>query len=79
MTSVRNEILWAEERKEVTTAALRASKKGAKQEKEKINRGWRYVKVGNVTKILVPCDKNGNPTIDGLKRISQLKKMLGIK
>ena len=72
-------MVWAEERREVTTAAKAAAKKGAKMEKERIKQGWRWVNVGTRSKILVPCDKKGNPTQDGLRRIERLKQNLGIK
>ena len=79
MASISNEMVWASERREVTTAAKAAAKKGAKMEKERIKKGWQWVQVGNRTKILVPCDKRGNPTQDGLRRIERLKQNLGIK
>lgn len=79
MASIGNELVWAEERREVTKAALNAAKRGAKQEAAKIRKGWRWVQVGTRTKILVPCDKKGNPTEDGQMRIQRLKENLGIK
>lgn len=79
MASIGNELVWAEERREVTKAALNAAKRGAKQEATKIRKGWRWVQVGTRTKILVPCDKKGNPTKDGQMRIQRLKENLGIK
>lgn len=79
MTSVGNEVLWAEEKNIVTQAAINAVKKGKKQEEEKLKNGWKYIQVGNTTKILVPCDEDGNPTEDGTRRINKLKEILGIK
>ena len=43
MASIGNELVWAEERREVTKAALNAAKRGAKQEAAKIRKGWRWV------------------------------------
>ena len=79
MTKIGNELVWAEERYAVTQAAKVAAKKGAKMERERIKQGWRWVKVGTRSKILVPCDKKGNPTQDGLQRIERIKRNLGIK
>ena len=79
MASIGNELVWAEERREITQSARRAAKRGEKQEQERIKKGWRWVQVGTRTKILVPCDKEGNPTTDGQMRIQRLKENLGIK
>lgn len=79
MAGIGHELAWADERRAVTQAARTAAKKGAKIEHERINQGWRWVKVGARSKILVPCDKNGNPTQDGLQRIERMKQSLGIK
>ena len=79
MTNVGNELIWADERRAVTQAAKAAAKKGAKMERERIKQGWRWVKVDQRSKILVPCDKKGNPTKDGLRRIERMKQNLGIK
>lgn len=45
-------------------------------ESERLEKGWRYVKISNNMTILVPCDKKGNPTKEGLKRIEERKKSL---
>ena len=36
---------------------------------KKIKEGWRWIKVNERLKILVPCDKHGNPTKEGLEKI----------
>ena len=79
MTKIGNELVWAEERYAVTQAAKTAAKKGAKMERDRIKQGWRWVNVGRRSKILVPCDKKGNPTQEGLRRIERMKQNLGIK
>lgn len=79
MNGVRYEVLLAEEKNIVTQAAINAVKKGRKQEEEKLKNGWKYIQVGNTTKILVPCNKDGKPTEDGIRRINKLKEILGIK
>lgn len=45
-------------------------------ESERLEKGWRYVKISNNMTILVPCDTKGNPTKEGLKRIEERKKSL---
>ena len=79
MAGLGSELAWADERRAVTQAAKAAAKKGAKIERERIKQGWRWVKVGARSKILVPCDNQGNPTQDGLQRIEKMKQNLGIK
>lgn len=79
MAGIGNELAWAKERWVVTQAAKSAAKKGEKMERERIKQGWRWVNVGTRSKILVPCDKKGNPTQDGLQRIERMKQNLGIK
>lgn len=74
-----NEMPWEEERPDMAIATKRAVIKGLKQERERIKNGWKYIKVGNVTKILVPCDEKGNPTQKGIEKICKLKELLGIK
>lgn len=78
MSNIANEMVWAEERSTVTQAARTAIKKAKKIECENIKKGWRWIKVGTRTQILVPCDKDGKPTQDGLQRIQRLKKNLCI-
>lgn len=60
----------------VTEADRRALEKAKRQEKEKLSKGYRYVKVNDRTEVLVPCDKNGKPTKEGLARIKKLKSVL---
>lgn len=79
MARIGSELAQAEERREITKAARNAARRGAKQESDKMAQGWRYVQVGTRTKILVPCDKSGNPTKDGQRRIERMKQNLGIK
>ena len=76
--SINNELMWAELRCEVTDTARKAAQKCAKIEEERLSKGWRWIKVGTRTRIFVPCEKNGNPTKVGLKRIESLRKNLDI-
>lgn len=45
-------------------------------EKERLNNGWQYIQLTTQIKILVPCDKYGKPTKEGLERIEERKKYL---
>lgn len=45
-------------------------------ETERLKEGWKYHSISKNMKILVPCDKKGNPTKEGLKRIEERKKSL---
>lgn len=37
--------------------------------------GWRYVQIDARPRVLVPCDKEGNPTEDGKRKIEAFKKL----
>lgn len=50
--------------------------KARKLETERLKEGWKYHSISKNMKILVPCDKKGNPTKEGLKRIEERKKSL---
>lgn len=62
---------------EEKTKAYRALAKAKKIEAGKIKRGYAYVKIAHNTQILVPCDKSGKPTKEGLRRIEMHNKALG--
>jgi len=51
--------------------ASRALLKAKKIEEQRIKDGWQYVQVASNLKILVPCDKNGKPTQEGLKKLAE--------
>lgn len=57
-------------------AAVKSAREARKRELKKMKEGWRYVKVTDTLRVFVPCDKLGNPTEEGLKRIERQKKML---
>lgn len=48
--------------------------KARNTEKRLIEDGWRYVKVDERRTVLIPCDKEGNPTKQGQKTIEKLTK-----
>lgn len=46
----------------------------AKQlEKERLFRGWRYVKVNNRTQMLVPCNRDGTLSSKGKEMIKHMQ------
>lgn len=68
---------WAcESHDGVTDAARKALEKAHRIERDRIARGWRWVKVNAITSVLVPCDKKGKPTKEGLRKIALLKPSL---
>jgi len=58
--------------------ANKALKKAKNIEQGRIKQGWQWVKIGKLTKILVPCDKNGKPTEEAQRRIDRLKGRINI-
>ena len=58
----------------------RATLEKAKRiENKNLKKGYRWIKINERNSIFVPCDKKGNPTKDGLRKINMLKLTLGIK
>lgn len=64
---------WVHE-KTVSDASRKAAERAHKIEHQRERKGWRYVKIDSRTKILVPCDKDGNPTKQGKEIIDEVKK-----
>ena len=58
--------------------ANKALAKAKSVEQKKIRQGWRWVKISKLSKILVPCDKNGEPTTEGQRRIDELRNKVNI-
>lgn len=63
---------WVHE-KTVSDASLKAAERARKVEHQRERKGWRYVTIDSRTKILVPCDKDGNPTKKGKEMIAEVK------
>lgn len=64
----------------VTENDIKALKKAKAQEKERIKNGWRYFKINDRLKVLVPFDKTtGLPTEKGQAIIKAQKDFLGLK
>lgn len=70
---------WVHEDGVVTEKDIKALERAKKIEDRLEKHGYKWVKINERLKIFVPCDKNGNPTLDGQRRIALLKANMGIK
>lgn len=68
---------WIFENPTVTEKDIKALGKVKANEKKNVKKGYRWIRISPITKIHVPCDENGNPTKEGLRRINILKKAKG--
>ena len=66
---------WVYEKAQVSEKDKKALETAKKLEKKDIKRGYRWFKINNITKILVECDKAGNPTKKGQEHIERVKAM----
>ena len=64
---------WVHEEGVVTEKDIKALERAKKIEDSLEKHGYKWVKINERLKIFVPCDKNGNPTLDGQRRIALLK------
>lgn len=67
---------WVYDKSVVTDKDLRTLEKAKLMEKEKLAKGYRYIKIDNRTKALIPCDKDGKPTKEGEESIKAIKASL---
>lgn len=58
--------------------ATKALTKAKAQEKKRLKQGWKWIRISNLSKVLVPCDKNGKPTKEGQRRIDVLRNKVNI-
>lgn len=70
-----NETNWSTKGIEnnVTEKDITTLKKAKLLEKKRKTKGWRYVKLKPTLQIFVPCDKDGNPTEQGMAMINEQK------
>lgn len=68
---------WIFENPTVTEKDIKALEKVKANEKKNVKKGYRWIRISQVTQIHVPCDENGNPSKEGLRRINILKKAKG--
>ena len=64
---------WVHEEGVVTEKDIKALERAKKIEDRLEKHGYKWVKINERLKIFVPCDKNGNPTLDGQRSIDILK------
>lgn len=65
---------WVAEYKGVTEKDTNTLKMAKNRENVKIKNGWKYIKARNSLEILVPCDRRGRPTVDGIRMIESITK-----
>ena len=68
---------WIFENPTVTEKDIKALEKVKAKERKNVKKGYRWIRISPVTQIHVPCDENGNPTKEGLRRINILKEAKG--
>jgi hypothetical protein len=67
---------WVHEKGGVTDKDIKALEKAKRIEARLERHGYKWIRVNPRVTILVPCDKKGNPTEEGLRKIELLKKAL---
>lgn len=64
---------WVHDEGVVTEKDINALEHAKNIEAMLEKRGYKWVKINERLEIFVPCDKNGNPTLEGQRRIALLK------
>lgn len=64
---------WVHEEGVVTEKDIKALERAKKIEARLEKHGYKWVKINERIEIFVPCDNNGNPTLEGQRRIALLK------
>lgn len=64
---------WVHEEGVVTEKDIKALERAKKIEDSLEKHGYKWVKINERIEIFVPCDNNGNPTLEGQRRIALLK------
>jgi hypothetical protein len=70
---------WVHEKGNVTDKDRLALERAKKIEKNLKKNGYRWIKINERLQTFVPCDKDGNPTLEGQRKIALLKESQGIK
>ena len=78
MAGINNQMMWEREKVSNHENAKRAVVVAHKQEDAKKRKGWQYVNITKRTKVLVPCNKKGKPTLEGERMIERFKQQLHI-
>ena len=64
---------WVHNEGVVTEKDIKALERAKKIEARLEKHGYKWVKINERLEIFVPCDNNGNPTLEGQRRIALLK------
>lgn len=64
---------WLHDEGVVTEKDIKALERAKKIEDRLEKHGYKWVKINDRIEIFVPCDNNGNPTLEGQRRIALLK------
>lgn len=64
---------WLHDEGVVTEKDIKALERAKKIEARLEKHGYKWVKINDRIEIFVPCDNNGNPTLEGQRRIALLK------
>lgn len=64
-----NETNWSTIKPIVTDNDIKTLAKAKRMEKEKKEKGYRWITLDKRTSIFVPCDENGEPTKQGKEMI----------
>jgi hypothetical protein len=70
---------WVHEKGNVTDKDRLALERAKKIEHKLEKQGYRWIKINARLQTFVPCDKDGNPTLEGQRKIALLKESQGIK
>lgn len=70
---------WIYDKNTVREKDIKALEKAKSIERKKIKDGYRYFKICDKMQMLLPCDRNGNPTDRAIKVINERKRMYGLK
>ena len=62
----------------VTESDRRGLEKAHRHEKEMLKNGYRWHTINSSTKILVECDKDGNPTQRGKQQIKRAREIVAL-
>ena len=68
---------WVYDNKTTTEKDAKALEHVKAIERKNIKQGYRWIRISPITEIHVPCDKDGNPTEEGMRRIKLLKDAKG--
>ena len=72
-------INWVHDNGVVSEKDRIALEKAKRIEQKQTSKGYRWIEINERNKIFVPCDKKGNPTKEGERKIQLFKNALGIK